>query len=281
MSMKPVSRILMNRTKTPSASPKVDALQYGELSLNYADGKLFYKDASGNLQHFKKKTQGQLIDYVSLYKSIVNPNEVITAAGRTLYRHSSGMGTVIEFNDGQDRKVLVLDAKYRTKARMSSNNVNTNLPDYMANKNTNDNYYLDGVGYINTEEGRVITDSVLNSLWWKDTNTSKHNTDVWLTQADCDAATHCRGIMVNNMGCDIPNIQTLMRIYCEGFNLDALDPTVEEYSNYSLRNWCHEQVWSSSELDAYSIWNIGYTGYCGNFYYTKDVKYGVCPVLEL
>ena len=71
MSTKPVSRILLNRTKTPSASPSADSLQYGELSLNYSDGKLYYKDAAGNIQFFKKKTDVQLIDYVALYKSIV------------------------------------------------------------------------------------------------------------------------------------------------------------------------------------------------------------------
>lgn len=54
MSNKPISRILLNRTKIPSTAPAADSLQYGELSLNYYDGKLFYKDASGKIQAFIK-----------------------------------------------------------------------------------------------------------------------------------------------------------------------------------------------------------------------------------
>lgn len=41
--------------------------------------------------------------------------KILSSGERWLYRHRSGMGTVLEFDDGIDyRKVLILDAKYRT-----------------------------------------------------------------------------------------------------------------------------------------------------------------------
>ena len=67
-----------------------------------------------------------------------------TYSRRTLYRHSSGMGTVICFNDGRDREVLVLDAKYRTVSNI--NTLSKDLPYYPC-YNINGNQFLDGVNY--------------------------------------------------------------------------------------------------------------------------------------
>lgn len=200
-----------------------------------------------------------------------------------MYRHSSGMGTVMEFNDGQDRKVLVLDAQYRTVAKMTSDTeTDTSLPNYTS-KNTNGTWYIDGGNYETSPSACAsLTDATLNNLWVNsiDINTSKYNTDVWLTQPDCDAATHCRSITVNGVGCDVPNIQTLMRIFCEADNLDALDPTVTSYPDLRLSDWFGSQhLWSSSECNTRLVRQVLYVGNCGGDY--KFADYGVCPVLEL
>ena len=42
--------ILIKRSSTPNAAPTANALSAGELAINTADGKLFFKDASGNVQ---------------------------------------------------------------------------------------------------------------------------------------------------------------------------------------------------------------------------------------
>ena len=210
-------------------------------------------------------------------------NVLISAGGRKLYRHESGMGTVIEFNDGQDRKVLVLDAAYRTKAMMVGySSTDSILPNY-AGSNTNGTWYIDGSNSSTSPSVcESLVDSTLNSLWVNhiDANTSRYNTDVWLTMTGCDAATHCRSITVDGVGCDIPNFQTVQRIYCEAVNLDALDPTVAEYSSYALGDWFNSSsLTTSSEYNNSSIRIVQSSGFCISG--TKNSNYGVVPILEL
>ena len=42
--------IKIKRSSTPSQTPS--SLDYGELALNYADGKLYYKNSSNNIVEF-------------------------------------------------------------------------------------------------------------------------------------------------------------------------------------------------------------------------------------
>ena len=210
---------------------------------------------------------------------------------RNLYRHSSGMGTVICFNDGQDREVLVLDAKYRTLANLNTYNKEMLLSS-KSSINVNGNTFLNGIEdwLYNQSNKFKVSDTHLNKLWFTttyDTNTSKYNTDVLI---DSPAAIHCRSINVGGVGCDIPNIQTLMRIYCEAERLDALDPTVSQYSNYAFsevnpNGWWRpggtNDFWSSTKADNDngSFLQMRYDGRCVTQW--NDANYGVCPVLEL
>lgn len=189
------------------------------------------------------------------------------------------MGTVIEFNDGQDRKVLVLDAIYREKWLQMGSTVDTSLINYTA-KNNNDTWYINGGNESTTPTAcATLTDEQLNALWWKDESTSKNNTDVLLESVNyCEAVEHCRSIEVNGVGCDLPNFQTLQRIYCEGVTLDSLDPTVANHSDLSLSNFFN-MVWTSTEYNSSSNWRIESSGRC-----TSSARYNDCaviPVLEL
>lgn len=211
------------------------------------------------------------------------PTIITTEGGRRLYRHDSGMGTVIEFNDGILRKVLVLDAKYRENSIQLSDDTTTDLPltNYSASNNKN-NSYLNGSSNLNTNSSYNITDETLNSLWWTDDYTSRINTDAWLRKSDgSPAATFCRNIEVEGTPCDLPNFQTLQRIYCEAIHLDQLDPTVTEFSNLkATKLFASSRVWSSTECDAQYAWSISYNGNCGRFLPVNN-GYGVFPVLEL
>ena len=190
---------------------------------------------------------------------------VTTAGGRTLYRHSSGMGTVMEFNDGSPRKVIVLDAQYRGYGMITNDGygIDTALPNYQS-KNSNSTWYINGGSSSTTCAACAsVTDATLNSLWASsiDANTSKHNTDVWIGYSDSTAAQLARGVKVDGVGCDIPNFQTLMRIYCEAEALDAMDPTVSSYAGNALGSantndsWCIAgcfSSWSSTECSSFS-----------------------------
>ncbi len=219
--------------------------------------------------------------------------KIVSVGGRTLYRHESGMGTVMEFNDGQDRKVLVLDAKYRAKELALGLDGNYPSIHNCITSNTNGNQFIDGIYLVPSELSpgscASLTDESLNSLWANsiDINTSKYNTDILLSIDDTDtdghdseAATYCRSITVNGVGCDIPNIQTLMRIYCEAILLDEFDPTVSLYPDLKLSDWLNASLlWSSTEAEgSYGLGLLEWGMAHGD---RKTYAYGVCPVLEL
>ena len=178
---------------------------------------------------------------------------------RWLYRHRSGMGTVLEFDDGIDyRKVLILDAKYRTTGiDMGVAELDPSLIKYQGeiairNHSTEMNATPTDCAFVN--------DQVVNQYRWEDKNTSLVNTDYWLTK-NSEVAQYVRNIVVNGAGCDIPNFQTLQRIYCEGAILDSLDPTVKDYPQYALTTWFNNGVaWSSSQFgmvhDQQLAWGI-------------------------
>ena len=46
------NKIILKKSSVGAKVPLTTDLVYGELALNYADGKLYYKDASNNIQNF-------------------------------------------------------------------------------------------------------------------------------------------------------------------------------------------------------------------------------------
>jgi hypothetical protein len=46
------SKIVLKKSSVVAKTPLVTDLDYGELALNYADGKLFYKTALNNIDYF-------------------------------------------------------------------------------------------------------------------------------------------------------------------------------------------------------------------------------------
>ena len=48
------NKIILKKSSVPSKIPQVADLEYGELAINYADGKLFYKNASNEVASFEQ-----------------------------------------------------------------------------------------------------------------------------------------------------------------------------------------------------------------------------------
>ena len=236
---------------------------------------------------------------------------VADPSGRTFKRHGSGMGTVMTWVDkqGVTHRTLVLDATYRTKLEWGNNTNYSNMTDY-----TNDYYYfVDGTSSGSgrnaadwedavTESaflGAKKTDAIINawSGYFEDANSSKQETDLMMAvqSSTSYAAGWCRSKKVNGVGCDLPNIQTLVRIYCSMFQLDSLDPTAtgnkylftKTRSNNSY-NWGFDEAndaWSSTQWGIgpgggnYRAWYVHYYGQTNG--YIKDHTRGVVPVLEI
>ena len=180
-------------------------------------------------------------------------------SGRKLYRHTTLPGSVLCFNDGVDRQVLVLDAKYRIGAN------DTQKKWGWFGDRHNGNYVLNAPinwNFSDLPDYPNVLDSTLDSKI-RDSYTSRAQTSCLIAPGYKDgyppeAAQYCRSVIISDsISCDLPNINTLMRIYVERTYIDELDPTLEEYPNRSLEKiWEEGGVWSSTgstSAEAYMI----------------------------
>jgi hypothetical protein len=72
------TKVILKKSGVSGNTP--GSLQYGELALNYADGVLYYKDATGNLKSFVESTKGD----ESL--STTSSDQVVDTFSKTYYR---------------------------------------------------------------------------------------------------------------------------------------------------------------------------------------------------
>lgn len=229
------------------------------------------------------------------------------------------MGSVLRFytSDGEPKRVLVLDAQYRTIKRFGTRNKNV-LPNYNTYPSLG-NYLNPSTGAAKTATSvtlcKSLSEELINSIWKDsiDQNSSKQNCDEWMKYVDTSdtnissssynvsikgvpCVQYCRDISVNGTPCDLPNIQTLIRIYCEADQIDALDPTISKYPKFALGTKNTQGAWkfgtSASSTDvlltaAYSSTqaNINCMRYISSTgtvaYVYKCYEMGVIPVLEL
>ena len=229
------------------------------------------------------------------------------ASGRTFIRHSSGMGTVMRWVDktGNTHNTLVLDAQYRTALQWGG--YGTDIPT-MTNY-TNSYYYLSSGNSNRTSTDGTdckaiiaadffannYTDSIINGLasYFEDATPSKIETDriiVSLGSATSHAAGYCRSQSVNGTPCDLPNIQTLIRIYCSMFTLDEMDASTSN-NTYKFTmaksgnsyNWyfgSNGGAWSSTEYGSNTAWYVNGNGDVSGGG-SKACAFGVIPVLEV
>ena len=223
---------------------------------------------------------GDISTWVSSPLKMVKIDSSVLPSERRLYRHSSGMGSVLEFNDGaKDVKVIILDAKYRrfdqsfglSKCTVYWNN-QTKLPQYSFN-NRYGTWSLDNTSQLTDEHHTtplpVTPDSILNYHWpSRDANTSKYNCDAYMlyTAYVSSAETkignavtgspviqYCRSVEVDGCKCDLPNFNIMLRIYLEADNIDALDPTCADFPDYMI-GYNNPNGFFFGNNQYYSIW---------------------------
>jgi len=51
------TRVLLKKSSVASRIPTTSDLEYGEIAINYADGRLYYKDSSNNIKYFLESSQ--------------------------------------------------------------------------------------------------------------------------------------------------------------------------------------------------------------------------------
>lgn len=209
---------------------------------------------------------------------------------RKIYRHSSDAGSVIEFDYwGTPVKLFVADAKYRANKIWGLQGTDTplvNLQDdfhYISPRNTGDPR--------NQPLAYEVSDTELQAKFpsFKADRTARENTDVLITYDETQAAHWCRTQVIDGVGAlDLPNIYELMVIYLEADQIDALDPTAEQYPwlalGYKATNGrffnISGMVWSSTEYSAKGARPANCHGFVG--YGSKNYEsLGVAPVKEL
>ena len=213
---------------------------------------------------------------------------IISKTNRRFLRDTHG--TVMCWKDnGVPKETLILDCEFRRYLNWFSDNVE--IPGLQPS-NQGYGYIIDTVASksnpINSTQlalSEIATDQYLDSrLFYKDENTSKHNTDHISAKNSSKliAASYCKSID----SC-LPNIQTLVRIFCDGSVIDSLDPTIKYNSDMCLsvksNGWFSSDIpfaWSSSEFDYYYAWTVLSTGLVGTVG-KCDLVGGVIPVKEL
>lgn len=223
-------------------------------------------------------------------------NKVIKSpSGRLFTRHSSNMGTLMNYTvDGKIyQNVLIFDACYRGTGAITTNTTkDSSLINYQTN-NINGNWDIDGDGDFDAVTNNpVLSDEEISTLWVNsiDDRTSKYNTDTWLTYAGSTATTICDSIRVGDASSLrglLPNIQILLRIFCDANIIDSLDPTVSDYPHLALGKansngfWKiggANAVWSSTEYSSKYCRGIQPNGECS--FLTKSSSFGVIPIAE-
>lgn len=222
------------------------------------------------------------------------------STGRKLYRHDSGMGTVMEYTDadGVHKKVLILDAAYRSSVKISSDSTCPSTLTALGDADNNPNIYNAVRNTYITGANpplQSMSDTFLNTLWPEgtvDNNSSAYNTQQWLTLAsNPDAAQAVSNIKVNGVACQLPNFNVALRMYLDRDAIDALDPTIVDNPTKALGKanpngiFGMDTAWKSLNTSSCcrttkgTICGVSSTG--STSFYGIAYSQGYYPVLEL
>lgn len=132
--------------------------------------------------------------------------------------------------------------KYAKRLQFATTRIKSSYHTYYTVSNNKNNNYINGQ---NSTSVITMTDVQINTVWssCRDKNTSKQNCDLWLNFSNVSAVQYTRSILVPNVGyCDVPNINTLLRMRVEADYLDLMDPTIWHHRSQSL---CSRQYFPS------------------------------------
>lgn len=236
-----------------------------------------------------------------IYITVIDAED--DGSGRLYYRHNSGMGTVVIWVDKQNiqHKTLVLDAAYRSilpwgnpsNYNFAIEGMKTYSPSwyYISNNTPSADNTVDTPELFN---GITQTDAKLNALsyYFEDENSSKQNTDIMMQNTNLNSTSYaagwCRSRLIDGVGADLPNLQTLIRIWTGMFKFDELDPTPDGNGCLFTRkrsklsyNWNNSSyAWSSTLYTTSQAWILGYSTIC-TYYADKSSSFLIIPTMDV
>ena len=277
-------------------------VQFSYASYYYTDASKKYLTGifGGPGIKYASSTSVENTSFPSAKQCFVTTHEYLPVdTGRKLYRHSSGMGTVMEYvdADASKKKVLILDASYRSTGKSASTNVCPSTLKQLNSSASDEIKNASGTNYVTGFAAATrlpMSDSYLNMIWPAakvDSHSSAYNTQQWLELAkDPAAAQYASAITVAGTACQVPNLNVALRIFIEANNLDALDPTLSANATKALGDanpngfFGIDQNTKSLATSSIGWSNPGYMIRVSNNAVNKLVPtttLGICPVLEL
>jgi len=90
------NKIVLKKSSVPSKIPQATDLDYGELALNYSDGKLYYKTVSNTIDYF------QAAFVVDSFKTILvdNQQSLVASGPDSVLSFVAGTGVTITTDQG-------------------------------------------------------------------------------------------------------------------------------------------------------------------------------------
>jgi hypothetical protein len=203
------------------------------------------------------------------------------------------MGSVMCWNDnGVERETLILDMKYHNIRKcwvLTPLQDVSKITSYTSVPFTHRPYSYCILNAVDSTPSSYNgqTDAVLDAKFnWRDEHTSKENTDALMntypsyTYSYSDLSfVFCRSITVDGVGCDLPNMQTLVRIFCDRATIHSLDATDTNDYWSSWFNKNSDGVWSSSEYSSDYAWYVYFYGVVQTW--NKSEKKYCVPTLDL
>ena len=211
-------------------------------------------------------------------------------------------GAILKFSDTYigNMTVLVLWAKYRFHTQFCTTGSCGNFTGAPTSYSRPSG--LNAWSYLNMNNSSTASSTTIASTipdWWLNTfdgipydkQSGKKNCDAWLkTSGKYPAIDQCRSLIINGSGCDVPDMRTLTRIYCDAEAIDSIDPTVVDYPGNALGTKNTNGYWwvakasnrhvLSSTRASSTMWSLQYTGDVENSC-SSSADHSVVPVLEL
>jgi hypothetical protein len=88
------NKIVLKKSSVPEKVPQTTDLEYGELALNYSDGKLFYKTSSNTIDYFQSSFDVDSFKTIS----VDNQQSLVAAGPNSVLTFVAGNGITITTN---------------------------------------------------------------------------------------------------------------------------------------------------------------------------------------
>ena len=187
------NQVLLKKSSVAARVPTTSDLAYGEVALNYTDGKLYYKDSSNNIKYFLEsaQTEATLDDVVTngatttttavipfYYANQSDFPNATTYHGAIAHSHSDG---AMYFAHGGSWNKLANDSQLASYQPISSLNAAIDLhlnqsnptAGYVLSWNGTDYDWVDNAGYTNNDVDTHLNTSTASSsqvLYWNGTD---------------------------------------------------------------------------------------------------------------